>query len=374
MGKLLRVLVVFLLLFSVASLVLGILLFNKRELLIGRTQKLERAIIALATTVEAEGAEEQVVAYPSKDVSECTSELLDVPERSTFWDTYQAHLEEQDLPKLDLTPRKIQLMQYYRIDPVTLKPVLDPASGLKMTSGEGTMQEVLDDLLAKSAGQLGRLGATRSQLTALREELVRTISELNERKASLRQRLNDIVQLKDRISQLENDVRRLEGDVAALKDEKRMLEAQVNDLETQVAGLEEKNADLEERNKVLNKEIADLRKGVDQFKKPGDQSGDTVIDLHNLEHGVKGGIASVNPKWNFVVLNLNDDFIADLIGDSDGGAISPVELFVKRPGAAEEFVTKVRLIQVKKSTKLGVADILADWQQMPVKEGDVVFY
>ena len=50
MGKLLRVLVVILLLLSIGALALGILLFNKRELLKARAQKLETAIIGLALT------------------------------------------------------------------------------------------------------------------------------------------------------------------------------------------------------------------------------------------------------------------------------------------------------------------------------------
>ena len=51
-----------------------------------------------------------------------------------------------------------------------------------------------------------------------------------------------------------------------------------------------------------------------------------------------------------------------------------MELFVKRPGKQEQFVTKIRLMQVKVQQKLGVGDILSQWQQMPVKESDIVFH
>ena len=54
MGKLLRVLVFVFLIFSIGALVLGWMLFDKRELLKGRTQKLEAAFVELSATNEDE--------------------------------------------------------------------------------------------------------------------------------------------------------------------------------------------------------------------------------------------------------------------------------------------------------------------------------
>ena len=50
---------------------------------------------------------------------------------------------------------------------------------------------------------------------------------------------------------------------------------------------------------------------------------------------------------------------------------------MKRPGmksAAGEFVTRIRLRQVIRDQNLIVADILIDWQQVPLEKGDVVFF
>ena len=41
---------------------------------------------------------------------------------------------------------------------------------------------------------------------------------------------------------------------------------------------------------------------------------------------------------------------------------------------SDTFVTKVRLVQIKRDKNLGVADILTQWQQEPIKKGDVIFY
>ena len=52
MAKLLKVLVIILLILSIVALSLGSMLFMKREILKGRTRKLENAVMALATTIE----------------------------------------------------------------------------------------------------------------------------------------------------------------------------------------------------------------------------------------------------------------------------------------------------------------------------------
>ena len=54
MAKLLRVLTVIIVLLSAGSVFLGTLLFAKRELLKGRTQKLEKAVLEISAFVEEE--------------------------------------------------------------------------------------------------------------------------------------------------------------------------------------------------------------------------------------------------------------------------------------------------------------------------------
>ena len=75
MGKLLRVLTVILFILTIGALTMGILLFNRREILKGRTQKLERTLIMLGPTIEAEGAalDETKPDYPARDIDDTTS-------------------------------------------------------------------------------------------------------------------------------------------------------------------------------------------------------------------------------------------------------------------------------------------------------------
>ena len=57
MTKLLKGMVFVLLILGITALVFATLLFSKRELLTGRARKLENAIIAIGTTIEAEPAQ-----------------------------------------------------------------------------------------------------------------------------------------------------------------------------------------------------------------------------------------------------------------------------------------------------------------------------
>jgi len=164
MDKVLKALVVILLVLSITALALGTKLFGQRERLKGRAQKLETAIMALGAAIEQGSATlDREPDYPDRDISDCTEEVIADPEMSDFWSKYAPVLEVQENLPLQLKDRSVQLMTYYRIDPITQKVQIDPM-GNKVISGEGTMQEVLDDLLAKAGDQYARLNKTANSL------------------------------------------------------------------------------------------------------------------------------------------------------------------------------------------------------------------
>lgn len=75
--------------------------------------------------------------------------------------------------------------------------------------------------------------------------------------------------------------------------------------------------------------------------------------------GVRGVVMAVDPKYDFVVLNIGDD----------QGAKERGELMVDRKG---RLIGKVRITSVEKDRS--VATILADWKRGDVREGDQVIY
>lgn len=365
MGKLLRGLAIVLLILSGIALWLGIYLFGKREILKGRTQKLENTFIALGPFIENEPAEVQPNTFPAKDTADCTSEILETPSKSDFWTTYQYQLEQQDRTTLDIGQRKMDLMSYYKIDPVTLQVERNP-QGYKITDGKGTMQNLLTEVLDKAKDQLNRLNLTRRQLTLVREELIKTIEELNGRKAGLRQAMNEIVQLKEKIRQLEEEIVGLKKKIKDLEDEKAALQAQIAELEAKIRQLEDT---IKEKDAEIKRQEDDIKKLRLQLAgEPG--RGGTVM-LEKIEPGEKGKVISVNKEWNFAVIEVTDKFIQE-ITTKEGGIAQGVHVLVKR--ADGSFVTKVSVMQVKRDQKIAVANILLDWQQQPVRVGDVVFY
>jgi hypothetical protein len=82
--------------------------------------------------------------------------------------------------------------------------------------------------------------------------------------------------------------------------------------------------------------------------------GDPVV---RLPADLKGNVAVVDPKWNFVVLNIGEK----------SGVIEDGEMLVSRDG---KLVARVVIKKVQKDQC--IADILPGWKLGDVIEGDTV--
>lgn len=372
MAIFLRVLVILLLPLTIACLVLGILLFDRREMLKGRTQKLEDTLIKLAPVIELETASlEEKPSHTPRDTSPCTSELISDPNTSGFWATYKDHLELPDQPVMDLKSKENELSLYYKLDPITGKRYKDPVSGYPVTTGPGTMQPLLDDIIARATAQLDRLNETREQLRVIREELEATITELNATKTRLREALNTIVQRDAEISRLNGVIDDLNNQIARLKDTIAQLEDTIREKDRQIAVLTEKLADRDLEIKNLKEHIRKLEIEIRRITQPGSSGIDTAIVLNQ---GVKGRVVSVDNTWKFVVLELTEEFIDELTRESRIGldlTSLKLQFDLHRPNEkGGEYVTRVRLREANIDKKLGVADVLVNWQQLPILAGD----
>lgn len=388
MGKLLRGLVVVFLILSIVAVVFSSMLFGRRELLKGRTLKLERALITLTDTfVEDRRPEDEILAapvYPSKDVSPVTAEIIETPERSTFWDTYKAHLEEQDLQKLTVGQREDELRSYYLRDPVETylisgeHKILRDERGFKITDGKGTMQYLLTEILSRAEEQYNRLNETREQLRLLREELINTITELNQEKNSHRQSKLRIQELETEVRELQAKIRELEAKIRDLELEIRTLQDEKNELQRELTLVQEERDTLRAK---LEKAEAEARKFRDLYEaeigKGGVVSEDmTALTKLDMPEGVKGEVIAVDPDWGFVVFRAPASFFNQLKTGSRPltERVPRIELMVRRPGAVGAFVAKVRLSNVKPQEGLAVADVLSDWKVHDIRKGDLVFY
>lgn len=377
MDKLLKALTVVLLLLSIAALVLGMKLFKMREVLKGRNQQLQTAVIKVGAAIESGvTAPTETPDLPEKDTSDCTTEVLEEPAMSDIWNDYDLQLEVQENPTLDLQSKRQDLMNYYKKVPGTQQIMIDP-NGRPVTEGEGTMHDVLQTLLDSASDQYARLNRTRQQLTDTRKEFVKTIDELNTRKQELRKSLKNAADLKAQIDPLKVQIAQLEDRNESLEQEKREFDNRILDLKDQMARIEEQSQNKDDTINQLEAKLDECEKG--RVRSPGPQTtsgGGTepeVVPPPELPSGTKGVVVGVNDQWNFVILDLSDEFLKELLGDDLSKPMAKVELSIKRPGAQDKFITKVRLTQVRKEKGFAIADILSDWQQGPVQEGDVVY-
>lgn len=104
-------------------------------------------------------------------------------------------------------------------------------------------------------------------------------------------------------------------------------------------------------NKVLSRENKRMQAKIDDLI----GSDQPVI----LPTGLKGNVVAVDPKFDFVVLNIG----------GNQGVLERGEMLVNRRG---KLVAKIRIASV--SPERSVANILPEWKQAEVMEGDQVIY
>lgn len=377
MGKLLKVLTIFVFLFSVAAFVLGVLNFNKRELLIGRTNMLEQYVTRLAATIETEQPEfDGTPDHVEWDVDEVTDRVNDDPEMSEFWPTYSNALETAGTTFVNLGTRqaKDQLASYYHMVPNPDKPgemMIDrDMQGAPIVEGSGTMHDLLQDTLERADAQIKRLNTTRQQLITLRMQLDEVAGLLNEEKQQRRANLATITQLNKKIEELENVIVQKDNEIARLEREKAELNDQIAMLNDQIA---EKDQQIQEQ----ATEIARLKEQIEILRartaEGGGEGFGPAVKYVELTPGVKGKVREVNREYSFVIVELTEEAVAEIMPE---GEFNPIELMVHRKGADGEdvIVTRVRLINPPSSDRLTIGENMYGWEQIPVEPGDAVIY
>lgn len=276
MAKLLKPMVIVLLVLSIASLVLGIMLFTQREVIKGRTQRLESATADFARSLHYDDLDRQA--------------LMDFDRMGTVLNRLNVHAA--------LTWQELQ---------DTIQDLANTRLDLEQTREE--------------------LRVTQNRLEAAEQRIVRLEDDLSERTAEL-------ARANQQISQLERD--------------KAGLQRRVDDFELQVAQLEEEKLEMAET-------IADQQSLIEEYEAEL-FAEDGII---GTPPGLAGQILIVNPEWNFVVLS---------VGSDDGLSLN-TEMLVHRD---DNLVGRVRVSTVKK--QLAVAEIMEDWKQTPLREGDYVLF
>ncbi|NCC61975.1 MAG: hypothetical protein EOM12_13790 [Verrucomicrobiae bacterium] len=274
MGKLLKPLVIVMLVLSLVSLVLGIMLFGKREELKGRTQKLENSVIKVAENI---------------------------------------HFEE--FKKDDI--------KFY-----------------------GKMDAELTQLAVKADIQYTDLQQTKSDLDNTKADLARTQNELDGTKQELADTKDQIDGLKTELDNKEVEIAQAQTQISQLEEDKSGLQIQIDSMSDKLMAAEDARRDLEDQ-------IATLEAALDRVALT-----DNAKSTRELK-GLTGKVLFVNPYWNFVVLDIG----------REKGLVPDAEMLVHRD---DRLIGKVSISTVEET--MAVAEIVNDWEQVPIREGDYVLF
>ncbi|MEG1552741.1 MAG: hypothetical protein RR417_04220 [Kiritimatiellia bacterium] len=368
MNIVLRILVIVTLLLNGVALWFATSLYGKRNLLIDRNEAFDNFTATLAQTFEAEEAKHENTAagHEARDISPVTLATADItPDKSDFWESYKQELEKIDGKNYSIADKRSDLAEVYILN-AEGKPERD-ARGAPVKDG-APMALLLAEIQKKAMEQRSRLNTVRGELTKVRTELEDAIVELNGVKKDARQSLKTIQAKEEQIAALEADKARLESEKAALEEEKATLENEKAALQADYDKIEE---ELESAKAEIEKLKATIEKIVVQGT--GGKS-DSAAAVANVSAGVKGKITRVNNEYNYCLVEVDDTVLAELIGEDGSRPLPELELLVRRPGADQGVLGKIRLRTITKDIKTIVCDILSGWKQGEIQKGDEAFY
>jgi hypothetical protein len=199
--------------------------------------------------------------------------------------------------------------------------------------------------------------ARKKQKTA-EEQTAQTGKELEDTKALLETASSKAKEQQERADKHEADWKKVLGQ---FNDAQREL-AQWGALDVPVEQVRNRLAELvksKEANEALNAENAVFSRNIATLKAELAKYMPEKETVPPLPPGLKGTVLAVDPKWDFVVLDIG----------SDKGVIERGEMLVNREG---KLVAKVRITSVE-ATRC-IANVLPEWKQDEVKAGDIVLY
>lgn len=190
---------------------------------------------------------------------------------------------------------------------------------------------------------------TKSTLKKTTDELDNTKTQLADANKSLQDETKKATDRAATIDRLTKQLKALDDEIAAYKTT-GYTPAQILALDKQVKDFKAINEAVVQENGVFKERIVKLQREIDFLKNPDDESP--------LPLTVRGNVLVVDPKWDFMILNVG----------AKHGLIDKGVLLVSRNGA---LVAKVRVTSVQQDRS--IANIMPGWKLKDVMEGDQVF-
>lgn len=201
------------------------------------------------------------------------------------------------------------------------------------------------DQLAKTTKDLNK---TKADLTATQQQLADAITarkKAEETAAAQQKRADDLT---EKLAKATADLNETSGQLEAYKSS-GLSAAEVAKLTKQLKDAQDAIAIANSENVIMSRTIARLKNELNKFI-----GTDYVV---KLRPDLKGKVIVVDPKWDFVVLNIGED----------QGVLQDGELLVSRDG---KLVAKVIVRTVERNRS--IANIIPGWKIGDVYEGDMV--
>jgi len=228
-------------------------------------------------------------------------------------------------------------------------------SHLQVATGITTLKDTLSQTQNDLVRSQEEAATEKKNARVARDEAEKTSRELEETRSSLETAARNWKEQQERADKFEEDWKR---STAMLNDSQRELAAwgalaipveQVRNRLAELTKIREANEALGEEKKVMIRKINTLQARIDIYE----LGKDIVPDMPR----VHGKVVAVDSQWDFVVLDIG----------GDQGLVERGELLVNRDG---KLVAKVRITSVE--PKRAIANVLPEWKQADVVEGDLV--
>ncbi len=379
MNKAVHALVYVILLVAGAALYFEWNLYNKKELLTDRNNQLIDALVEVSGSIEAEDPPKSATQpEANKDVSPIDAKSVEATVQTTpLLEDYKCELETQGGKTLQWKEgnNRAQLHVLYALDGEGNKQQDPNSPGNFLKTGPGTAQELLDKLNERAKAQRANLNTTRQALKDLRGKFEELVADYNKLPPEMRKDKKEIEDLKKNIEELEQQKE-------AVEEQLKKTKAQVEDLNSEIASLKDEVTTAKEETEAVKEELAKAEKLKEQLmqmlkKQAASQSvaaapGSAVT---SLPAGDKGTLVFVDNANMFAIVKFSDEAIQELVGAERQNALPPLEMGVRRKGAAgakDLYVGHIRLHQLIQGTNYVKANILRDWVQAPAAVGDIV--
>lgn len=236
----------------------------------------------------------------------------------------------------------------------------------------GIASVVLSFLIVSALNTEKELAASKdADIRIAKKERDKSKEELETAQTSLQQSEQKLSETSGRISNLESELSTAKKKADDLQIASKDAEAQLTKAQKELDKMKELIGDASPED--LKQQIAQAEEQVEATEKEKrileDQFQNASSEIKRLEEivrtrdqkqmppGLSGRIATVNPTWNFVVLD---------VGDRDGVVRDGVLLVYR----GNDYIGKVKVVATEANT--AVADILPEWTKTDILPGDSV--